>query len=53
MKCVDCEGKGDEVPGVGLLVDRLVNEVVNAASEVTEHRHHVREEVVADHHLGR
>ena len=52
MKRVDCEGEGDEVPGVGLSVHRLVDEVVDASPEVTEHGHHVAEEVVADRHLG-
>ena len=53
MKRVDCEGERDEVPGVGLSVHRLVDEVVDASPEVAEHGHHVAEEVVANRHLRR
>ena len=53
MKRVDCEGEGDEVPGVGLSVHRLVDEVVDASPEVAEHGHHVAEEVVTNRHLRR
>ena len=51
MKSIDSEGEGDEVPCVGLLVDRLVDELVDASAKVAEHGHHVAEEIVADVNL--
>ena len=51
MEGVDSEGEGDEVPRVRLLVHRLVDELVDAPTEVGKHRHHVGEEIVADVNL--
>jgi hypothetical protein len=51
MEGVDDEREGDEIPRVRLAVDGHVEEVVQVAPEVPEHRHHVREEVFTHRHL--
>ena len=51
MKCIDSEWKRDEIPSVHLLIHRLVEEVVDVAAEVTEHRYHIEEEIARHRHL--